>query len=106
MSSSSLIRLGGLAAVVSGVLFVIAELLYLAVGMSPSAEDFTSGSAIVQGVLFVVAGMLLVGAARTVRGPEGRARRPGDGGVFHCLRRLGVRSRPFLDRRLRRAGDR
>ncbi|MDP8972519.1 MAG: hypothetical protein M3N45_04930 [Actinomycetota bacterium] len=61
MSSSNLIRLGGLAAVVSGVLFVIAELLYLVVGMSPPAEDLNSGTAVVQGVLFLLGGMLLVG---------------------------------------------
>ena len=61
MSSSNLIRLGGLAAVVSGVLFVIAELLYLVIGMSPSAENLNSSSAVVQGVLFALGGMLLVG---------------------------------------------
>lgn len=61
MSSSNLIRLGGLAAVVGGVLFVLAELLYLVVGMSPSAENFSSGSAIVQGVLFLLGGVLLLG---------------------------------------------
>ena len=60
MSSSNLVRLGGVAAVVGGALFVIAELFYLVVGMSPSAEDLTSFSAIVQGVLFVLGGTLVV----------------------------------------------
>ena len=47
-SSSTLIRLGRLAAVVAGVLLVIAELMYLIVGFQPSAESFTSASGFVQ----------------------------------------------------------
>jgi hypothetical protein len=61
MSSSNLIRLGGLAAVSAGVLFVIAELLYLVVGMSPSAENLNSVSGLIQGVLFLLGGVLMVG---------------------------------------------
>jgi hypothetical protein len=40
--------LGGLAAVVAGMLLVIAELMYLIVGFQPSAESFTSASGFVQ----------------------------------------------------------
>jgi hypothetical protein len=40
--------LGGLAAVVAGVLLVIAELMYLIVGFQLSAESFTSTSGFVQ----------------------------------------------------------
>ncbi len=61
MSSSNLIRFGGMAAVAAGALFVIAELLYLVVGFSNSAENLNSVSGIIQGVLFVLGGALLVG---------------------------------------------
>lgn len=61
MSSSSLIRLGGLAAVVSGVLLIFAELMYLIVGFEQSAESFTGASAFVQNALFLLAGVLLAG---------------------------------------------
>lgn len=61
MSHSSLVRLGGLAAVVSGALWIIAELMYLIVGFEPSAESFTSPPGFVQGVLFLLAAVLLAG---------------------------------------------
>lgn len=55
VSTSQLIRLGGLAAVVSGALFVIAELLYLVVGLSPSNQDLTGAPYAVQAGLFLLA---------------------------------------------------
>ncbi len=45
MTSSNLIRLGGLAAVTAGALLVIGELLYLIVGLSPGPEDLATISA-------------------------------------------------------------
>ena len=42
-------------------LFVIGELLYLGVGMSPSAEDWASGLSIFQGMLFLLGAVLLAG---------------------------------------------
>lgn len=62
MSTSQLIRLSGVAAVVSGALFVIAELLYLIVGLSPSNQDFTGAPYAVQAGLFLLAYVLLPGA--------------------------------------------
>ena len=62
MSASQLIRLSGVAAVASGALFVIAELLYLVVGLSPSNQDFTSAPYAVQAGLFLLAYALLPGA--------------------------------------------
>lgn len=60
--SSKLIRLGGMAAVLSGALLIVSELLYLVVGIGqPSAEAASSGSFVVQGLLFLGAGVLLLG---------------------------------------------
>lgn len=61
MSSSSLSRLGGLAAVVAGALLIIAELMYLIVGFESSAENFASASGFVQSALFLLGGVLLAG---------------------------------------------
>lgn len=63
MSSSKLIRLGGLSAVLAGALLVISELLYLVVGLEAtlSAETAASGSYIFQSVLFLLAAVLLLG---------------------------------------------
>jgi len=61
MSSSTIIRLGELAAVVAGVLLVIAELMYLIVGFEGSAESFTNASGFIQNVLFLLGGVLLAG---------------------------------------------
>ena len=62
MSTAQLIRLGAVAAVVSGALFVVAELLYLVVGLSPSNEALTSGAYVFQAGLFLLAYGLLTGA--------------------------------------------
>ena len=63
MPSSTLVRLGGFAAVGAGVLFVIAELLYLVVGLEGtiSVETASSGAFLFQGLLFLLAGILLLG---------------------------------------------
>lgn len=63
MSSSDLIRLSGFAAVGAGVLFVLAELLYLVVGLEEtiSVESASSGSFLFQGLVFLLAGILLLG---------------------------------------------
>lgn len=62
MSSSNFIRLAGLAAVLSGALWIIAELLYFIVGFDQSAERYTTGSYLFQSALFLLGGVLLVGA--------------------------------------------
>ena len=61
MSTSNLVRVGGLAAVAAGVLLVIAELMYLIVGFEPSAESFTSASGFIQNALFLLGGVLSAG---------------------------------------------
>lgn len=61
MSSSGLVRLGMGAAVVSGVLLVLGELMYFVAGFEQSAEAFSSAPAFVQNLLFLVGGVLLVG---------------------------------------------
>ena len=53
--------MGGLAAVVAGVLLVIAELMYLIVGFQPSAGSFTSASGFIQNALFLLSGVLIAG---------------------------------------------
>ncbi len=64
--SSTLIRLGGMAAVGSGALLVAGELMYFVVGVGESIEGsaatLSSSSAIFQSALFLLAGVLLVGA--------------------------------------------
>ena len=62
MSNSRLIKLSGAAAVASGALFVIGELLYLVVGLSPSAQDLSGASYAVQSGMFLLAYALLPGA--------------------------------------------
>ncbi len=62
MSSSSIIRLGGLAAVLSGVLLIVAELLYLIPSLrETTAEAALSGSYLFQSTLFLLGGVLLLG---------------------------------------------
>ena len=62
MSTSRLIKLSGAVAVASGAMLVIAELLYLVVGLSPSAQDFGGAPYAFQSVLFLLAYALLPGA--------------------------------------------
>ena len=59
MSSSNLIRWGGLAAVMAGVLFVAADLLGLTLGDN-FAEYAASGAFIVQQMLFLLGPVLLL----------------------------------------------
>ena len=61
MPSSNLIRLGGLAAVIAGVLLIIGELLYLIVGLNPGPEDLSTPSSVFQSVLFVIGFIFLLG---------------------------------------------
>ncbi len=63
MSSVGLIRLGALAAVLSGILWIVGELLYLIPGLREfTAEAATSGSYLFQSALFLLGGVLLLGA--------------------------------------------
>lgn len=62
MSSTSLVRLGGLGAILSGASWTIAEFMYLIVGFEQSAESYTTISYLFQSVLFLLGGVLLVGA--------------------------------------------
>lgn len=66
MAQSNLMRLGGIAAVGSGIFFVAGELMYFVVGvgevMEGSAATLASPSSIFQSALFLLAGVLLVGA--------------------------------------------
>lgn len=58
--SSSLIRLGGMAAVVAGILLVLAELMYLVVD-EQNVESLSSVPSVLQEILFLSAAVLLVG---------------------------------------------
>ncbi|CAN5452341.1 MAG: hypothetical protein ACR2N0_08265 [Rubrobacteraceae bacterium] len=70
MAQSKLVRLGGAAAMGSGVLLVAGELMYFVVGlgesMEGSAATLSSPSSIFQSALFLLAGVLLVGAVISV----------------------------------------
>lgn len=60
--TSSIIRLGALSAVISGVLWVVAELLYLIPSLrEATAEVYASGSHLFQTMLFLLGGVLLLG---------------------------------------------
>ncbi len=59
MSSSDLIRWGGLAAVVSGVLVVIATLFEVGVFAGEFSEVVTTGTYTFYSVLWLIAGVLL-----------------------------------------------
>lgn len=61
MTSSNLIRLGGLAAVAAGALLVIGELLYFVLGLNPGPEDLATAPAVFQSVLFVLGYVLVLG---------------------------------------------
>ncbi len=62
MPFSRIIRLGWLAAILSGVLLIVSELLYFVTGLGGlSAEMAASGSFVFQSVLFLLAGVLLLG---------------------------------------------
>lgn len=60
MGNSSLVRLGGFTAVLSGVLLIIGDLSYLFIDDEDFARAAASGAYIVQGVLFLLAGVLLL----------------------------------------------
>lgn len=63
-------RVGAVAAVLSGALLVVAELLYLVIGMGPlAAEDFADPVAQLQVVLFLLALVVLAVAAAGLRLP-------------------------------------
>ncbi len=61
MAPSHLIRLGRISAIISGILLIVSELLYLIVGLEFSADTATSNSFIAQSMLFLIAGVLLLG---------------------------------------------
>ena len=61
MTSSNLIRLGGLSAASAGALLVIGELLCLIVGLSPGPEDLATASSIFQSILFLLGFVLTLG---------------------------------------------
>ena len=63
MPSTNLIRLGGLAAILSGASLIVAELLYLVVGVGTTitAEMVSSPLYIFQSLLFLLGGVLLIG---------------------------------------------
>ncbi len=60
MKSSNLIRWGGAAAMLGGVLFVVSALLILAVDLSSYGEAVTTGTFTVHAVLFMLAAALLL----------------------------------------------
>jgi len=62
MTFSNLIRLGGLAAVLAGTLLVLAELLYLVIGLAPPSgpEYFMTVSYALQVGFFLLGGLLLL----------------------------------------------
>ncbi|MBA4116501.1 MAG: hypothetical protein H0X71_08730 [Rubrobacter sp.] len=60
MGNSSLVRLGGFTAVLSGVLLIIGDLSYFAIDDEDFARAAASGAYIVQAVLFLLAGVLLL----------------------------------------------
>lgn len=62
MKSSRLLWLGGLAAILSGALFVVAELLYVVVGLNIASADLTGTPYFVQSLLFLIAAALLPAA--------------------------------------------
>jgi hypothetical protein len=62
MQFNNFIRLGGLAAVVCGASWTIAERLYLVVGMGFDVERLATPTAIFQGLLFLLGALALVGA--------------------------------------------
>ncbi len=104
MSSSNWIRIGGLAAVVGGVLFVIAELLYLVVGLPPPSRTSPPALPSSRACCSPWVGCWWWGADWAVRGPEGRPGRSGGGGVHRRLRRLRARSWQLMVRRVLLAG--
>jgi uncharacterized membrane protein (DUF485 family) len=60
VGNSSLVRLGGITAVLSGVLLIIGDLSYFFIDDEDFARVAASGAYIVQAVLFLLAGMLLL----------------------------------------------
>ena len=60
MGNSSLVRLGGFTAVLSGVLLIIGDLSYLFIDDEDFARAAASGAYIVQAVVFLLAGVLLL----------------------------------------------
>lgn len=60
MGNSSLVRLGGFTAVLSGVLLIIGDLSYLFIDYEDFARAAASGAYIVQAVVFLLAGVLLL----------------------------------------------
>lgn len=65
MSVSGLVKMGGFAAVGSGILVIFGELLYFVIGVEEaweaSAEMAASALAIFQGVVFLSSAILLLG---------------------------------------------